>query len=166
MTVRNAREADIPALTAIKGTGSEALHQDRIRDAQGGGFRYLVLLTGDEIIGFACLVMRRPANWPDAGDNQHLPQIVDLQVKESHRGKSYGSKFVHEIERIAAAAGSGQLYLSVEPAANPRAYAFYQRLGYQPLQSEPYLKAWKFIDSAGLIHHGEDWIVDMVKPVS
>ena len=168
MTVRDAGEADVPALTAIKGAGSEALHRDRLREAQGAraaGFRYLVLLADRELIGFACLVFRRPASWSDADDTRHLPQLVDLQVKESHRGRGYGSAFVRAIERIAAAAGCGQLYLSVEPVHNPRAYALYRRLGYRPLQPEPYRKVWAFTDSAGSVHRGEGWIVDMVKPL-
>lgn len=60
IAVRNAEAADVPALTAIKGDGTEVLHRDRLRDAQGIGFRYLVLLVDQEIIGFACLVIRRP----------------------------------------------------------------------------------------------------------
>lgn len=163
LTVRDAEEADVPALTAIKGDGSEALHRDRLRDAQGRGLRYLVLTVDHELIAFACLVFRRPAYWSDANDTSHLPQIVDLQVQERQRGRGYGSAFVHALERIAVAAGEGQLYLRVDPLNNPRAYTLYQRLGYQPLQSEPYRKAWEFLDSAGQVHRGEDWAVDMVK---
>src|SRR5690349_13935870 len=122
ITVRDAEQADVPALTAIKGAGSEALHRDRLRDARGSGFRYVVLVVDQELIGFACLVMRRPAYWSDADDTQHLPQIVDVQVKGSYRGRGYGSYFVRAIERIAAEAGYRQLYLSVEPSTNPRAY--------------------------------------------
>jgi GNAT superfamily N-acetyltransferase len=161
--VRDAEEADVPALTAMKGNGTEALHRDRLSDAQGSGFRYFVLLAEQEIIGFACLVIRRPAYWSDAGDTQHLPQIVDLRVKETHRGQGYGSEFVRAIERIAAQAGYGHLYMSVELLTNPRAYALYQRLGYQQVQSQPYRKIWGFTDSEGTLHCGEDWVVDMVK---
>ena len=114
-----ALEADIPALTDIKGIGSEAIHRDRLRDAQDAGFQYLVLLADQEVIGFACLVHRRPSYWSDADDMQNLPQIVDLQVKESHRGHGYGSDFIHALERIAAEAGSAYLYLSVEPGNSP-----------------------------------------------
>jgi len=161
--VRDAEEADVPALTAIKGDGSEMLHRDRLRDAQGTGFRYLVLLADQEIIGVGCLVIRRAAYWSDASDTHHLPQIVDLQVNESHRGHGYGSDFIHVIERIASEAGYRHLYISVEPLNNHRAYALYQRLGYQQLQLEPYRKIWNFQDSAGKMHRGEDWVVDMVK---
>ncbi len=163
MPVRDAEEADLPALTAIKGPGTEALHRDRLRDAQDPGFRYLVLSLDHELIGFACLVMRRPASWSDAGDTQHLPQIVDLRIKEAQRGQGYGSKFIRVIERMAAEAGYGELYISVESLNNPRAYALYLRLGFQQLQPEPYRNVWEFTDSAGSRHRGEEWVVDMVK---
>ncbi len=67
---------------------------------------------------------------------------------------------------MAADAGYRHLYLAVAPVDNPRAFALYQRLGYQPLQLEPYHMAWEFTDSAGLTHSGEEWVVDMVKPLS
>lgn len=163
ITIRDARAADLPALMDIKGEGSEALHRDRLRDAQNPTCRYLVLLENGEIIGFACLVIQRPAYWSDGGETEHLPCIIDLQIKESPRGQGYGSEFIRQIEATAARSGFKQLYIAVEPLDNPRAFALYQRLGYQQLQPEPYLKAWEFTDSSGRLHHGEDWLVDMVK---
>lgn len=161
--VRDASDSDIPALTSIKGAGSEAVHRDRIRDAAGGNLRYLVLLAGEEIIGHACLVFRRPAHWSDAHDTQHLPQIVDLRVAEAWQGQGYGTAFLQAIEHAAACHGVDQLYLAVEPIHNPRAYALYLRLGYRPLQPQPYPKTWEFTDSTGRLHRGADLIVDMVK---
>jgi GNAT superfamily N-acetyltransferase len=165
ITVRDAEEADLSALVAIKGNGTDSLHRDRLLEAQNGCCRYLVLVCGQLIVGFALLVFRRPAAWSDANDTRHLPQIVDLQVAEAQRGQGFGSAFVSAIEREAARAGHRQLYIAVDPASNPRAHALYQRLGYQQLQPEPYLKAWEFTDSGGNRHRGEDWIVDMVKPL-
>jgi GNAT superfamily N-acetyltransferase len=112
-----------------------------------------------------CWFFRRPACWSDANDTQHLPQMVDLRVSELQRGQGFGSAFVRAIEREAAKAGYKQLYIAVEPANNPRAHALYQRLGYQQLQPKPYLKAWEFTDSGGSRHHGEHWVVNMVKPL-
>ena len=156
-------EADIPSLTSIKGTGTEVIHRDRLRDAKDASFRYLVLEANESVIGFACLVYRRPSYWSDANDQEHLPQIVDLQIEESQRGHGYGSKFIHLIEKMAADAGSKHLYLSVDPVRNPRAHALYLRLDYQPVQSRPYRKKWQFTDSHGNLHSGKDWIIDLVK---
>jgi GNAT superfamily N-acetyltransferase len=165
LTVRDAVPADIPALTTIKGAGSDVLHRDRLDDAKRSDIRYLVLVVEHAVIGFACLVLHRPASWSDANDTQHLPQMIDLQVQEAQRGQGNGAAFVHAIERIAATAGYGHLYLSVDPLTNPRAYALYQRLGYQQIQAEPYQKTWAVTDAEGQLHRGEDWIVDMVKQV-
>jgi GNAT superfamily N-acetyltransferase len=163
ITVRDAAEFDIPALTAIKGEGTEPLHRDRLRDAQSADLRYLVLVVQQELIGYACLVFRRPASWSDADDTTLLPHLDDLRVSDAYQGQGYGSAFIRAIERIAAASGAEHLYLRVEPEHNPRAYALYQRLGYQQLQNQPYLIRWAFTDSAGMAHWGEDWVVDMVK---
>ncbi len=162
--VRDAVDTDVPALVAIKGT--DALHRDRLREAQAANLRYLVLVVEQSVIGFAMLVFQRPASWSDADDMQHLPQIVDLHMQAAHRGHGYGSAFVGALERIAAAAGYRHLYLGVEPVDNPRAYALYRRLGYEPLQAEPYHNTWEFTDSAGAIHRGEEWVIDAVKQVA
>jgi GNAT superfamily N-acetyltransferase len=166
ITVRDAEPADVPALTALKGEGSEAIHQDRLRDAATPTFRYLVLLVDGELAGYGCLVFRRPAHWSDAADAEQLPQMVDLRVAESHRGKGYGSAFIRAMERIAAEAGSQELYVRVAALDNPRASALYQRLGYRPLQAEPYVKQWEFTDSSGKLHRGEDRLIDLVKPLT
>jgi hypothetical protein len=70
---------------------------------------------------------------------------------------------VRAIEAEVAKAGHEQLYLTVEPTNNSRAYALYRRLGYQQLQPEPYHVVWEFTDSHGNIHRGENWLVDMMK---
>lgn len=163
VTVRDIEETDLPALVAIKGAGSEALHRDRLRDAQDGCMRYLAAQDGEEVVGFACLVFRRPAYWSDAEDTTRLPMIVDLRVREDRRGQGYGTALVRAMEALAANAGYARLYLSVEPRDNPRATALYLRLGYRPLQDEPYHSGWDFTDSQGNRHRGEAWVVDMVK---
>jgi len=166
LAVRDARLDDLAALEAIKGAGSEMEHRDRLRDASRGEFRYLVLQAGEAVVGLACLVFRRPLTWSDAEDLQRLPQIVDLQVLEGLRGRGCGTFFVSAIEDLARQAGCAELFLSVEPQGNPRAHALYQRLGYRQIQPEPYRSVWQFVDSGGLAHQGEDWVVDMVKSLA
>ncbi len=163
ITVRDAVEADLPVLTAIKPLA--ALHRDRLRYARRPDFRYLVVQWGHEVVGFACLVFRRPAAWSDADDSEHLPQVVDLTVAAAHRGRGFGSALLQAMEQETKRAGFRQLHLSVEPVENPRAHALYRRLGYQQLQPEPYHKRWEFSDSQGQKHAGEMWIVDMVKQI-
>ena len=137
IAVRDAEEAEVSALTAIKGEGSAAVHRDRLRDAQDANIRYLVLLADREIVGFASLVFHRPSYWSAADGTERLPQSIDVQAQESQRRKGYGSALIEPMEGIAAGSGYRQLYISVEPVDNPLAPALYLRLGFQPLQSEP-----------------------------
>jgi ribosomal protein S18 acetylase RimI-like enzyme len=159
--VRDVTEKDLKALTNIKETS--ALHRDRIRDAKLFAFRYLVLEEDANLIGFACLVFTRPESWSDAGDTLHLPQIVDIQIAPQLRGKGHGTYLISELEQLVIQQGYKEIYLAVDPVNNLPAHSLYQRLGYQQIQKEPYLKHWEFIDSDGVLHRGDDWIVDMVK---
>jgi GNAT superfamily N-acetyltransferase len=161
LCVRDATIKDLTALNEIK--DSIALHRDRLRDAQLPTFRYLVLEQGDRIIGLACLVFSRPVTWSDAHDTSCLPQIVDVLISPALRGKGFGSYLISSLEHLAAHRGYVEIFLAVDPLHNPYAHAIYQHLGYKQLQTEPYLKHWEFIDSDGVLHAGDDWIVDMVK---
>jgi GNAT superfamily N-acetyltransferase len=152
---------DLAALTQIK--EPEALHRDRIRDAQSPTFDYLALMRDGQAIGFACLVFARPGSWSDADDTTHLPQIVDIQIASTLRGQGHGTHLIRALEQLAARRGAREIFLAVDPRSNPRAFALYLRLGYEPMQDEAYLKHWEFVDSGGRLHSGDDWVVDMVK---
>ena len=84
LSVRDAGVDDLPALTAIKGEASEMLHRDRLRDARHPGFRYLVLLEEDVLIGLACLVFQRPAYWSDGDDPRNLPHAANDEDPIQH----------------------------------------------------------------------------------
>jgi GNAT superfamily N-acetyltransferase len=161
LAVRNATEADVDALMCFK--PSLAVHLDRLRDASQPGFHYLVLELDQRIIGFVCLVFVRPRYWSDGDSTDKLPTAIDFFIDLPLRGRGYGSFLLREVERLAAEAGSQQLYLWVDPVQNPRAYALYLRLGYQPLQAQPYPFHWEFVDSAGQQHAGDSWRLDLVK---
>ncbi len=162
--VRDAVITDLEALIRIK--SSAAVHRDRIRDAAASYMRYFVLEYQFRVIGFVCLVFTRPPAWSDAQDTSHLPQLIDLQIESSLRGRGFGSFLLRTVEQLAAERGYNELYLAVNPVDNPRAHALYLRGGYQPLQAEPYWIHWEFIDSDGDLHQGDGWTLDMVRSLS
>ncbi len=164
INLRDATEADLPALISIR--SDEAHHRGRLRDAGSQGFRYFLLSSGQDAIGFVCLVFRRPASWLNANDTRHLPEINDLYLAEAWRGRGYGSAAVGVIEKITLEAGHEHLYISVEPVDNTRAYALYQRLGFKQIQPEPYVHIWGSLDIEGKLNTGELLLVDMVKPLN
>ena len=162
LVVREAQPEDLLPLACLK--APEAIHYDRLQEAAASpGFKYLVLVKENAVIGFACLVFVRPLGWSDAEDRTHLPQIVDLLVSPDLRRRGYGSFFIGELEARAKAHGSSRLYIAVDFPANVGAHALYLRLGYRQLQLAPYPKHWQFTDSRGGFHEGNDLIVDMVK---
>ena len=163
LAVRDAAEADIAALSEIKGAGTETVHARRLNDARAGNSRYLVLLLEEEPIGFCRLVPCDPRHDAHTGDFPYLPSVDDLEIKETLRGRGYGTAFLSAIEQIVKESGFRKMYLQVEPLGNPRAYALYQRLGYQTIQTQPYCQTWEFVDSTGNIQSGEEWVIDMVK---
>ena len=161
LSVREASEADLDALMRLK--PSLAVHRDRLRDAYQPGFRYLVLELDHCVIGFVCLVFVRPRYWSDGDRAEHLPTAIDFSIDSSLRGRGYGSFLLGEVEKLAAQSAAKQLYVWVDPVHNPRAHALYLRLGYQPLQENPYPFHWEFVDSEGDPHSGDSWRLDMVK---
>ncbi|HRJ40631.1 MAG: GNAT family N-acetyltransferase [Caldilineaceae bacterium] len=161
LSVRDATEADLDVLMRLK--PSLAVHRDRLRDACQPGFRYLVLEDKESVIGFVCLVFVRPSYWSDGNSTEQLPTAIDFLIDAPLRSRGYGSFLLRAVEKLAAASEAKQLYLWVDPILNPRAYALYRRLGYQPLQEHPYPFHWEFVDSEGHLHSGDTWRLDMVR---
>jgi GNAT superfamily N-acetyltransferase len=161
LLVRDATEADLDALVRLK--PARTVHRDRIRDARQPGFRYLVLELDQELIGFVCLVFIRPQYWSDGGSTEYLPTAIDFIIDPQLRGRGYGSFFLQEVGKRAAQVGSTELYVWVDSVNNPRAYALYLRLGFRPLQEQPYQFHWEFLNSEGHRHSGDGWRLDMVK---
>ncbi len=92
-----------------------------------------------------------------------LPAVVDVVVRPHRRSQGAGTFLIREMERIARDRGYSALYLGVDPVDNPMAHALYLRLGYEPLQDQPYRSHWRFTDSDANVHEGSEWNVDMVK---
>ena len=64
-----------------------------------------------------------------AGFDGHRGWVYYLAVAPAHRGRSYGSALMREVERLLRERGCPKLNLQVR-AANAGAAAFYRKLGY------------------------------------
>ena len=158
LIVRDAMPEDLDALGALRPLG--VLHADRIRKAHPDSYRYFVADLDEQIIGSVMLYFRAEPGW-DRRDQ--MPLMMDLFVAPAMRSQGIGAAIVAAVEEFAVAKGYGHLYLRVEPERNPRAFALYKRLGYQPLQQEPYEDPFRFVDSSGKVQEGVEWVVDMRK---
>jgi len=162
--IRTAQIADLSALCRLRYAEQPAIHRDRIRATDNQTYFYLVAERECILIGFGLLLLERPPEWSDTLDS--FPIVVDLFVSGQHRSQGVGRALLTHMECIVHQHGKTVLYLSVEPKTNPRALALYERLGFQPLQREPYQSAWRFTDSDGIEHVGEEWVIDMCKSLT
>jgi GNAT superfamily N-acetyltransferase len=163
LRVRDAQPEDVPGLAAVGHSESSAIHLDRIQDAAEHNVRYLVAESRGTILGYGLLVLERPPAWPDTSPTDYLPLIIDLHVAEESRGRGIGTRMIGRMELIARRAGYKELYMTVDPVENLRALALYIRLGYVPVQTEPYLTNWHFEDSSGFVHEGVMWAIAVRK---
>jgi GNAT superfamily N-acetyltransferase len=164
VSVRTAQIADLAPLCWLRYADQPTIHHDRIRATDNQTYSYLVAEQGKVLVGFGVLLLERPPQW--SGSLHNFPIAVDLFVAEQHRSQGIGRTLLAYMERMAREREKSALYLTVEPVANPRALALYQRLGFQPLQHEPYHNVWRFTDSEGIEHSGEEWVIEMWKPLT
>ena len=165
MKVRDAVIADIPALEQVKEPA--VLHEDRIRDAVNGEFRYLVLEDESAgVLGHACLVFRRPKAWPPDEKGTPYPRVIDLVICKQRRRQGLGQEFIGQIESVCGQMGYDRLYLSVDPEGNAGALRFYLAIGYKAMHQEPRWRKWSFKDSQGNVHEGEELDLDMFKDIA
>ena len=158
LKLRDVASGDLASLSAIKPT--RALHGDRIRDADNAYIRYMVAEQENTIIGFGLIVFKSPETWTKM---RVLPAIVDLYVKPDFRSQGIGTSMIHEMEETAFKRGCSEIFIGVDPDFNQRAYSLYLRLGYEPLEEEPYLEHWSFTTSDGELHEGDNWIIYLRK---
>lgn len=159
--IREAHINDLPALCAIRYNDQPAIHRDRINKSDQHTFQYFVAERAEQIIGFGLLLLERPLDWNDSLNT--FPILVDLFVTENYRSRGVGQALMQHMEAIAQQHGKSAVYLNVEPSTNPRAVNLYLRLGYVPLQQQPYYNVWQFADTDGVLHKGEEWVIDMRK---
>lgn len=158
VVVRDAAERDVEALAAMSGT--RVMHSDRIREALLGWMQYLVAEVEGRVVGFGLLVYTVPPDWDRP---EHAPIVVNLHVHSQWRSRGIGTAILREMESRAGRRGFPAIYLRVEPENNPRAFALYKRLGFEPLQDKPFFDPYRFTDSEGNLYQGVEWNVEMMK---
>lgn len=159
--IRQAKLNHVKTLAKIR--HSRVIHKDRVRDAEGKAVFYAIIENKGEIIGFGLLVFEKPSNWTEFKPGTHLPMMIDVFIKPAYRNKGAGTYLIKWMETKVREMGEDSLYLEVDPLENSGAYRLYKCLGYRPLQDKPYRSQWRFTDSAGNVHEGKEWNIDMVK---
>ena len=161
VTIRDANAADLDALVGIRNTPD--IFTKYFREAEEIGTRFLVYVQDNRIMGFGRLKLRQPIR---GLTRKSRPTVSDLYVAPNSRSRGIGSALIAIMEEMAVDLGYARIYMGVDPIENPRALALYKRLGYIPLQKEPYLARGTFQDESGNVSEKSYWRVDLVKSLT
>ena len=162
--IRMARDAEIGKIESLVGPSFGRTLLDELDDQNKGYISLFVAWVGDEPEGYGfvswvgCRASEVCALFPD------IPEIYRLTVSENRQSRGIGSRLVAEIEAEAGRRGFSQMGLGVAHK-NPRAYALYERLGYQELVGS-YFDCYVALDMNGNQHHISDECRFMSKRLS
>jgi phosphinothricin acetyltransferase len=136
MHLRDAVEADIPAITEIYNSvilTSTAIYrdlpvtlEDRVNDWKGrvaAGYPFLVAVEGDTVLGYATFGDFRA--WP----GYRFTVEGTLHIREGVRGKGIGTLLLHELVARGSAIGKHMLIAGVD-AENAASIGFLTRFGF------------------------------------
>jgi L-amino acid N-acyltransferase YncA len=140
MHIRDAVEADLPAITAIyahhvlHGTGTfeevppdEAEIARRIAAVQGKGWPWLVAEENGQILGFAYLAQFRPRSaYRHAGEDS-------VYVRDDIRGQGVGKALVAALLRRAEECGFRQVFAVIGDSENVGSIGLHASLGFRQI---------------------------------
>ena len=140
ITLRDATEADLPAVQAIyayhvlHGTGTfEEAPPDlaemtrRWGEVRGRGFPWLVATAGDRVVGYAY------ANWFRARTAYRFTCEDSIYLAPDHCARGLGTRLIEELLVRCAAAGARQMLAVIGDSANAASIGVHRRCGFAPV---------------------------------
>lgn len=115
--------ADIDALAAILVGFTADRHTSFERVLADPSHHLIVAEADGTVVGFAHLV-----GYEDLSHGKPAAELLALVVREDMRRRGIGTALVHEVRRIAAASGAGELHVNTE-RENEVAQRLYASLG-------------------------------------
>lgn len=136
--IRSLRREDLPAVGAALPVAPYRTHADDLESHRAGVVTALVAWQDAMPLGAGFIHWWGPRNALIASLLPGCPEIFRLEVLPEHRSKGVGAALVQHLEALASARGLASVGLGVG-LANPRARALYERLGYRPAATPPYV---------------------------
>lgn len=120
------------------------------RSMDEGRSTLLVALLDDAAVGIAQLL------------HLEVPEVRNVGVLESVRGRGIGTALMREAERRALPAGRLRLGVGLD---NPAAHRLYERLGYRPT-GEVDTTTYDYVDADGITHSATETDEEMEKDLT
>lgn len=124
LTIRNAKPSDIKQIHIVNPLVKAEVIGERLRKQSKREAEYLVLDNGIHLLGQIFL------KWTGKPTHPEYPDIENIYVKASERGKGYGTLLVTECERRAKIKGYKKIGLAVNHVRNCPEQILFRKLGY------------------------------------
>jgi GNAT superfamily N-acetyltransferase len=139
--IRPAIASDIDQLCKIRNNPTQ--FERYLEECDGERCHFLVAEVNGAAVGFGLVYLdvtktgRRKAL---------LPKLSDLYVDEQYRGRGVGSALILARETLAEEYGHVEIFVSIDPEESPEMIRLAKKLGYAPIQAEPYWTTGVFYD--------------------
>ena len=138
-----------PSLYTVKPRFDEAACRARVKFLRAKGSDWYVCVNEEAVIGWVVV------DWLGKPTQPGFPDLSDLYVRETWRGRGVGTALLRFCEAEALRQGYACIGLSVNPTLNPRALQLYRRLGYVHDGGPTYVD--------GVYDGVEDRVIDLIK---
>lgn len=115
-------DSDLDAVVAIESDiYSFPWTPGNFRDALRAGYFGWIARVGDEVIGYAIMML--------AIDEMHL---LNISIAGRRQRRGFGARLLHHVMAVAARHGAGSILLEVRPS-NRRALELYRNFGFEQI---------------------------------
>lgn len=144
MRVRKAELRDLNQLCRVR--NNERLFRTYLEECDGERAHFLVAEVDSRIVGFGLVYLDTTKS---GKKKSHLPKLSDLYVAEEYRCRGVATTLVRAREALAKGYGYSRIYVSIDPDESFAMVALAKKLGYQPIQAEPYAVSAIYHDAEG-----------------
>src|SRR5262245_5073219 len=156
--IRPAVMSDMEQLCAIR--NSQKQFELYFEDCDGERAHFLVAEVNDAVVGFGLVFLDTTKT---GRRKSHLPKLSDLHVVKQYRGQGVGSTLILAREELAKEYGHFEIFVSIDPVGSPDMIRLAEKLGYVPLQAEPYWTTATFYDGYGKPYEKRYSRIDFIK---
>jgi GNAT superfamily N-acetyltransferase len=158
ISIRQAKESDLDQLCDVR--NNRDLFRAYLDECDGESAYFLVAEIGQSIVGFGLVYL---AITKAGKSKSHLPKLSDLHVGDGYRRQGVATALVEARETLARQYGHSRIYVSIDPTESLEMTALASKLGYEPLQAEPYAVSATFHDAAGVAYEKQYLRLDYSK---
>jgi ribosomal protein S18 acetylase RimI-like enzyme len=149
ISIRPLTRDELSVLTQVKwSAGLSKKHENRLARQVAGEVTYLIAWQGTVPIGHLLVKWTGPSDEPMRSQLTGCAEIEDFTVIAERRSQGIGRMMMAGVEEETCRQSLRRIGLGVA-VDNPRAKAFYERLGFQDAQFGVYLTRWQYSDAQG-----------------